>query len=176
MKAIIKRLIAPITPASIGFLLVASTASATADNELCPIMIEDEIDEEAVFEFAGKKVYLCCDKCEDMWAKRAKYFIKSSPDLLPQFKGMEKELELDKVELLPQKFCPIYTSHIITPDSPSLEVDGEKVYFWTKTAIRRWNRNAKGSLKKALAGGYLPQFSENKKVAGKANPVKKAEK
>ena len=175
MKAIFKKLIAPIAPASFGFVLVASTASANADNKMCPIMIEDEIDEDEVVEFKGKKVYLCCDKCTDMWEKRATYFIKSSPDLLPQFKGMEKELELDKVELLPQKYCPIYKGHIITPDSPSLEVNGKKVYFWTKTAIRRWNRNAEGSLKKALAAGVLPQFPENKKVEGMANPVKKAE-
>ena len=174
MKAIFKKFIAPITPASFGLFLVASTASASADNKMCPIMIEDEVDIEEFVEFSGKKVYLCCEKCVDMWEKRAKYFIKSSPELLPQFKGMEKELELDKVELLPQKFCPIYKGHIITPDSPTIEVKGKKVYFWNKTAIRRWNRNSGGSLKKALAAGVLPQFAENKKVAGKANPVKKA--
>ena len=29
------------------------------ENKLCPIMVEDEIDEEEVVEFEGKKVYLC---------------------------------------------------------------------------------------------------------------------
>ena len=33
---------------------------ALADNKLCPIMIEDETDEEEVVEFEGKKVLFCC--------------------------------------------------------------------------------------------------------------------
>ena len=33
---------------------------AQAENKICPIMIEDEIDQEEVVEFEGKKVFFCC--------------------------------------------------------------------------------------------------------------------
>lgn len=136
---------------------------------MCPIMIDDEIDEEEFVEYEGKKVYLCCGKCLKIWNKAPKYFIKASPELLPQFKGMEEKLALGDVKLLPQKFCPVYNDRIITPDSPSIEIEGKKVHLWSKSAIRRWNKDPEGSLKEALEAGLLPQFSENKKVAGKTN-------
>ena len=72
---------------------------ALADNKLCPIMIEDETDEEEVVEFEGKKVLFCCGTCVKLWNQTPKYYIKVMGELLPQFKGMEKELGLDEVKV-----------------------------------------------------------------------------
>ncbi|MBB23595.1 MAG: hypothetical protein CMN04_12045 [Roseibacillus sp.] len=146
---------------------------ALAENKLCPIMIEDETDEEEVVEFEGKKVLFCCGTCVKLWNQSPKYYIKVMGELLPQFKGMEKELGLDEIKVLPQKFCPVYPDRIVTPESPSVDVQGEKVYLFSKAAVRRWSRKPEDSLKKALAAGLLPQIEGNAKVAGKTNEVSK---
>ena len=70
----------------ISFLYIAIS---NAENKECPIMVGDEIDEEEVVEFEGKKVYFCCTACVKIWDKNPKYIIKAMPKLLPQFSGME---------------------------------------------------------------------------------------
>ena len=84
------------------------------------------------------------------------------PKLLPQFTGMEEKLGLDKVELLEQRMCPIYNERVVTPDSPTVEVDGKKVYLYNKSALRKWNKSPEKYLAKALEGGFLPQLPGNK--------------
>lgn len=153
-----------------------SSFSVFAENEICPIMIEDEIDTEEAVKFEGKNVYLCCGKCVKIWNSNPKYFIKTSLDLLPQFKGIEEKLKLNEVKLMPQKFCPVYKDRIVTPDSPSMEIQGKKVYVWSTSSIRRWNRSPEESLTEALEAGLLPQFPENKKIKGKTNPVSEKKK
>ena len=153
-----------------------SSLSAFAENEICPIMIEDEIDTEEAVKFEGKTVYLCCGKCVKIWNSNPKYFIKTSLNLLPQFKGMEEKLKLNEVKLMPQKFCPVYKDRIVTPDSPSMEIQGKKVYVWSTSSIRRWNRSPEESLTEALEAGLLPQFPKNKKIKGKTNPVSEKKK
>ena len=81
---------------------------ALSENKLCPIMIEDEAYEDEVAEYEGKTVQFCCGTCVKLWNQSPKYYIKVMGELLPQFKGMEKELGLEEVKLLPQKFCPVY--------------------------------------------------------------------
>ena len=145
---------------------------ALADNKLCPIMIEDKIDQEEFVEHEGKKVYFCCTTCVKAWKKAPNYYIKvMGKEALPQFVGMDEKLKLSEIELLPQKFCPIYTDSIVTPESPFLEIEGKKVYFFKKRGISRWEKDAEGNLKKALQTGLLPQFPGNKKVKGKTNVV-----
>ncbi len=155
------------------FALVSLVFSplALSENKLCPIMIEDETDEEEVVEFEGKKVLFCCGTCVKLWNQSPKYYIKVMGELLPQFKGMEEKLGLGEIALLPQKFCPVYPDRVVTPESPSVEVQGKKVYLFNKAAVRRWSRKPEDALKKALAAGLLPQIEGNAKVPGKTNEV-----
>ena len=142
------------------------------ENKLCPIMVEDEIDEEEVVEFEGKKVFLCCGGCVKKWNKSPKYYIKAMADMLPQFKGMEKRLRLDEVELMAQKFCPVYQDRVVTPESPSVELNGKKVFLYSTGAVKRWNRDPEKYIQKAVKLGILPQDPKNKKIKGMTNPVK----
>ena len=48
---------------------------ALSENKLCPIMIEDETDQEEVVEFEGKKVLFCCGTCVKLWNQSPKYFL-----------------------------------------------------------------------------------------------------
>ena len=159
-----------------SFIVVSAflfTPFAMGENKICPIMVDDEVDEEEVVEFEGKKVLMCCGGCIKAWDKNPKYYIKASAALLPQFKGMEKELGLDKVKLMEQKFCPIYNDRVVAPESPVIEYKGKKIHVYSKGAIRRWNRDPDAAFAKAVAAGVLPQFEDNKKVEGMTNPVEK---
>ena len=93
-------------------------------------------------------------------------------DMLPQFKGMEKQLQLEKVELMAQKFCPVYKDRVVTPDSPSVDFNGKTIFLYSTGAARRWKRDPEGYVKKALESGILPQLPDNKKVKGMTNTVK----
>ena len=146
-----------------------SSSLLRAENTICPIMVGDEVDEEEFVEFEGKKVFMCCGTCSKLWDKSPKYYIKVMGDVLPQFKGMEEKLGLDKVELLPQKFCAVYPDRVVTPESPKVEFQGKTVYLFSKGAVRRWERSPERALAKALEAGVLPQFEKNKKVPGKTN-------
>jgi YHS domain-containing protein len=131
-------------------------------NAKCPIMTDDDADPEYTVEFEGKKVLLCCEKCTKIWHGSEKYIIKLVPDLLPQFKGMEAQLGLDKVELLKQKYCPIRKDQIVTPAGPTADYKGTKVYFANKKSLEKWNADVEGSAKKAIAAGLLPQLEPAK--------------
>ncbi len=137
-------------------LLMGGLSIAQDANKKCPIMTDDDADAEYTVEFEGKKVLLCCDKCTDIWKGHEKYIIKLCADLLPQYKGMETTLGLDKVELLPQKFCPIKKDQIVTPDSPTSEYKGKKVYFANKKAKEKFDADPDGSAVKAA--DLLPQL------------------
>jgi hypothetical protein len=128
-------------------------------NGKCPIMTDDDADPEYTLEYEGKKVLLCCEKCTKIWHDNEKYIIKLVPDLLPQFKGMETKLGLEKVELLKQKYCPIRKDQIVVPSSPTVEYKGQKVYLADKKAVEKWNADVEGSAQKASAAGLLPQLT-----------------
>ena len=145
-----------------GLTFTTSVAFAKDENEICPIMIEDEIDDEESSEYEGKTVYFCCTTCKKIFDKNPKYIIKIAADSLPQFKGMEDKLKLSEVKLLDQKFCPMYPDSIVTPDSPSVEYKGKKIYFFKKRAVDKWEKDPDGNFKKATEAGLLPQFDENK--------------
>jgi len=125
-------------------------------------MVEDEIDEEEFSEYEGKKVYFCCGTCKKSFDASPKYIIKVAGDTLPQFKGMEDKLKLDEVELLEQERCPMYPDSIVTPDSPSIEYKGKKIYFFKKRAVDKWEKDPEANFKKASEAGLLPQFDEKK--------------
>ena len=124
-------------------------------------MTDDEVDAEYIVQSGGVPVGLCCGKCDKLWKKNEKYYIKAGLELglLPQFKGKEAELGLDKVELLPQRFCPINDKNIVTPDSPSLEYKGVKVYFYSEGAMKKWQAAPDATAEKAVKAGLLPQLA-----------------
>lgn len=132
--------------------------SLAQENAKCPIMTDGDVDPEETVEFAGKKVGVCCSKCGRLWVKNATYYIKAAPEWLPQFKGMEAALGLDKIELLRQKFCPMKTKNLICPDSPSRDVRGVKVYFFDQKALEKWQLDEAGNIRRALDAGLLPQL------------------
>jgi hypothetical protein len=141
--------------------LVTPAFSAEPANKVCPIMTDDEVDAEYIVQSGGVPVGLCCGKCDKLWKKSEKYYIKAGLELglLPQFKGKEAELGLDKVELLPQRFCPINDKNIVTPDSPSVEYKGVKVYFYNEAALKKWEAAPDATAEKAIKAGLLPQLA-----------------
>lgn len=157
--------------ASLAFAATASFAGDT--NEICPIMIEDEIDEEEFSEYEGKKVFFCCGACKKSFDANPKYIIKVAGDSLPQYKGMEDKLKLADVKLLDQKFCPMYPDSLVTPDSPSVDYKGKKIYFFKKRAVDKWEKDPETNFKEATEAGLLPQFAENKSKDGDKKEEKK---
>lgn len=129
------------------------------ENAKCPIMTDAEADPEETVVFEGVKVGICCGKCGRLWMKNARYHIKAAPDSLPQFKGMEAKLGLDKITLLPQKFCPIKETFLICPDSPSTVYKGVKVWFFDEKALAKWNADPAGQAERAISAGLLPQLA-----------------
>lgn len=150
----------------ISFLsgVLASAEEAPA-NKHCPMMTEDETESEHQVDFKGTPVALCCGKCERIWnadPKAAAYYVKVSTELglLPQFKGKEKALGLDTIQLLPQRYCPINQKSLITPSSPSVDYRGVKVYFFNDKAKASWAKNPEAAAKKAIDAGILPQLKK----------------
>ena len=142
-----------------GLAIGTPVTAFSQENTKCPIMTDDDVDTEETVEFEGIKVGLCCGKCGKLWTKNAKYYIKAAPEILTQFKGMDAKLGLDKVTLLPQKFCPMKTKSLVCPDSPSVDYKGTKVYFFDQKAMEKWNLDAEGNAKRAIAAGLLPQLA-----------------
>ena len=168
------KLISKVLSLAASFTFAAS-AFADETNTVCPIMVDDEVDDTEVSEYEGKKVYFCCTKCKKIFDANPKYIIKASHDLLPQFDGMDEELKLSEVELMEQKFCPMYPDSLVTPDSPSIEYKGKKIYFFKDRAISKWEVDPEASFKAATEAGLLPQFDENKsKDEAEEDPEKDA--
>jgi YHS domain-containing protein len=143
---------------------LASAEDAVVNNK-CPMMTEDEVEEDHQVDFKGTPVALCCGKCERLWKadeRAASYYVKVATELglLPQFKGKEKELGLDTIELLPQRFCPIHQKSLITPASPSLEYQGVKIYFFNEKAKGSWEKDPEAAARKAIDAGVLPQLKK----------------
>ncbi|QJE97344.1 hypothetical protein [Luteolibacter luteus] len=140
-------------------------AEETPANTRCPMMTEDEVESDHQGDFKGTAVALCCGKCERIWKadeRAASYYVKVATELglLPQFKGKEKELGLDAIELLPQRYCAIHQKTLITPASPSVEYQGVKVYFFNEKAKATWEKDPEAAAKKAIEAGVLPQLKK----------------
>lgn len=158
----------PVSAAILGASLLSSPFAAAEEapaNKHCPMMTEDEVEAEHQVDFKGTPVALCCGKCERLWKaddKAAAYYVKVATELglLPQFKGREKELGLDTIELLPQRFCPIHQKSLITPYSPSTEYQGVKIYFFNDKAKATWEKDPEAAAKKAIEAGILPQLKK----------------
>lgn len=151
-----------LTALCLSSLWSAPVLTAAETNTKCPIMTDTDIDPDNKTEFQGTTVNLCCTKCGKLWEKNALYYIKAAPELLPQFKGQEAKLGLDKITLLPQKFCPMKSANLVCPESPNTEYKGVKVYFFDQKAKEKWALDPDGNAKRAIAAGLLPQLAEKK--------------
>ena len=141
------------------FLILFATNALFAEEEMCALMLGDAIDTEEYSEVLGKKVYFCCGACVKAFDGNQAYYIKALPALAKKFTDEEqKKLGVDKVKLLDQKFCPIYPERVVNPNSKSVDYKGKKVYFWSSSAIRRWNKSPDRYFEAAMSKGNLPQF------------------
>ncbi len=130
-----------------------------SEEETCAIMIGDEIDTEEYSEILGKKIYFCCGSCVKAFDGNQAYYIKALPSLAKKFSSDEqKKLGVDKVKLLAQRVCPIYPERIVNPNSKTVEYKGKTIYFWSSSALRRWNRDPDAYFKEAFDKGHLPQY------------------
>ncbi len=139
-----------------------------AEEPVCPLMLEDEIDEEEFSEFAGKKTFMCCSTCVKRFDKSPKYYIKALREhavtkglpahhFFPQFKDMD----LKDVKLMDQRFCPVRSGALVGPGSPSVEYKGKKVFFFKSSDMRKWNKNPEKYFASAIKKEILPQFKND---------------
>lgn len=131
------------------------------DQTLCPIMIDDEIDEEEVVLYKGKEVFMCCGSCAKAWRQNPDYYAKAALEvggenmLLPQLEGVD----LSHVKLMKQRFCPLRKTAVVGPESPFVMYQGKKVYFFKERDIaRKWKKDPKAYFEEARAQGLLPQY------------------
>jgi YHS domain-containing protein len=135
------------------------STSLFSEDETCAIMVGDEIDSEEYSEILGKKIFFCCGSCVKAFDGNQAYYIKAIPALAKKFSADEqKKLGVDKVKLLDQRVCPIYPERVINPNSKTVEFKGKKIYFWSSSALRRWNRDPEKYFKEAFDSGHLPQY------------------
>ena len=165
VKEIMKKLI---TTLALGALATLSVVGQEKEAQnICPIMIETEIDLDEVVEFEGKEVFLCCGGCTRAWEASPLYYFKIGRELklLPQFETISAELQakLDKIEYMEQRFCTIKKEAIVHPKSPFVEYEGKKIYFFSKRDIdRKWKGKEKQYFDDARKAGLLPQFDQKK--------------
>ena len=119
------------------FLGIAVTTQAAPKQKICPLMIEDEIDEEEFIIYKGVKVFTCCGSCKKMWKQNPDYFAVVSVEQAPQLKAVASK----KIKPMAQKFCPVYTDTRVHPKSPSIEYKGKKIYFCKARAVTRFKAN-----------------------------------
>lgn len=138
-------------------LFVAMSLSANT----CPLMIGDEIDPEESATVLNKKIEFCCGSCVTKFEENKAYYIKVSDALSKLFTAEEKQkLGVQNVKLLKQSRCPVYPDRLINPNSVFSEYKGKKVYFWSSSAKRRWDRAPDKYFEIATAKKLLPQFDD----------------
>ena len=117
---------------------IAVTAQAAPKQTLCPLMIEDEIDEEEFIIYKGVKVFTCCGTCKKMWTQNPEYFAVVCQKQAPQLKAVAST----KIKPMKQLFCPVYSDTRVHPKSISMEHKGKKIYFSKKRAMERFKANS----------------------------------
>ena len=116
---------------------VAVTAQTAPKQTICPLMIEDEIDEEEFVIYKGVKVFTCCGTCKKMWAQNPEYFAVVCQKQAPQLKAVAST----KIKPMKQLFCPVYSDTRVHPKSISMDHKGNKIYFSKKRAMDRFKAN-----------------------------------
>ena len=119
------------------FVGLMVTAEAAPKQKICPLMIEDEIDEEEFLIYKGVKVFTCCGTCKKMWKQNPDYFAVVSVKQAPQLAAVASK----KIKPMKQLFCPVYSDTRVHPKSLSMEHKGQKIYFSKKRAMDRFKAN-----------------------------------
>ena len=126
------------TLVAVAFLMGAAvTIQAAPKQTLCPLMIEDEIDEEEFLIYKGVKVFTCCGTCKKMWKQNPDYFAVVGAKQAPQL----KEVASKTIKPMKQLFCPVYTDTRVHPKSPAIEYKGKKIYLCKERAVTRFKAN-----------------------------------
>lgn len=137
-------------------LSLFAASSVLAVQTKCPLMINDEIDTEESVVVEGKEIGFCCGTCVRKFEENKAYYIKAIEYLNKLFTPEQrKKLGVDDVVLLQQRYCPIYPDRIVNPNCPSVEYKGMKIYFWSSSAVRRWNRDPERYYQDAVKSGVL---------------------
>lgn len=138
------------------YLIGTLVATHTYGNT-CPLMQGDTVDPDETSVVAGQTIEFCCGSCVKAFDNNVAYYIKAVPSLGELFTDeQKKQLKVCCVKLLPQRFCPVYPDRIINPKSPSVEYKGTKIYLWSSSVVRRWNRDPDRYYKQAVEAGVLP--------------------
>ena len=116
---------------------IAVTTQAAPAQKMCPLMIEDEIDEEEFVIYKGVKVYTCCGSCKKIWAQNPDYYAVVSMKQAPQLKAVASKT----IKPMAQRFCPVYSDTRVHPKSPFMEYKGKKIYFSKERALTRFKSN-----------------------------------
>ncbi len=115
----------------------AFSTQAAPKQKICPLMIEDEIDEEEFLIYKGVKVFTCCGTCKKMWKQNPDYFAVVSVKQAPQLAAVASK----KIKPMKQLFCPVYSDTRVHPKSLSMEHKGQKIFFSKKRAMDRFKAN-----------------------------------
>ena len=118
----------------VGFV---ATTQAAPKQTICPLMIEEEIDEEEFIEYKGVKVFTCCGTCKKMWKQNPDYYAVVSVKQAPQLAAVASKT----IKPMKQQFCPVYSDTRVHPKSLSMEHKGQKIYFSKKRAMDRFKAN-----------------------------------
>ena len=135
--------------------------SAADLNTKCPMMTDEDVEAEKAVDYKGHQILMCCGKCEKAWnaaSDDAKaYWVKAGIEegVLPQLKGKEKELGVDGVKLMDQKYSAISHKTIVTPESPTVEYKGKKYFVFNAKEQAKWEKDPEGSYKKAVDAGVI---------------------
>ena len=136
-KIVMLNQLARIIVVVVFFVGLMVTAEAAPKQKICPLMIEDEIDEEEFLIYKGVKVFTCCGTCKKMWKQNPDYFAVVSVKQAPQLAAVASK----KIKPMKQLFCPVYSDTRVHPKSLSMEYKGKKIYFSKKRAMDRFKAN-----------------------------------
>ena len=116
---------------------IAVNTQAAPAQKICPLMIEDEIDEEEFVVYKGVKVYTCCGTCKKLWNLNPDYYAVVSVEQAPQLKPVISK----DIKPMKQLFCPVYNDTRVHPKSTSMEYKGKTIYFCKERALTRFKAN-----------------------------------
>ena len=110
----------------------AQAASSASQQQRCPVMRSDFVAADSqLVSFNGIDVRVCCDSCAQRFSNEPEAY--ADPTVLPQLSG--QEIGPRKIQ---QVYCPVYRDRVVSSLDPSVELDGRTVYFFNKSAKRRF--------------------------------------
>lgn len=149
----------PAVEASSGTVAAAPEAATGGAQVFCPVMTNVEVlgDDEAIpVSFGGQEVLLCCSKCVRKWEADPEAYL--SAEVLPQLADQDLP-----ERTLAQVYCPVYPTRVVSENDPFVMYEGQKVYLFNKTAVRRFTEDPERYLDPAI----LPQLAAGSGDAGR---------